>query len=531
MADLMDSFDHIVIGAGSGGAVVTRRLVDAGRSVLLLEAGPSDKTPFVHIPGTFVRVIGSKRTWPYATEPEAGALGRVMHIPQGRTLGGSSSVNAMIYIRGDAQDYDDWNANGAKGWSYADVLPWFRKAEANCLFDNEYHGTKGPLTVSDPAHRHPLGYAFLRAAQQTGLRLNPDFNGEDQEGVGFYQSTTNAGRRASTSVCYLKPVRKNKLLTLRTGAQVQRLIVDGDRVHGVEVRMQNGQVLQYTARQDVVLAAGGLGTPKILMLSGIGPESSIVPHGINHIHRLDGVGKNYQDHVSASVYGSLKSPLSLFGADRGLKAVQNMSRYLLTRSGVLASNVIETGGFLDTSGSGRPDVQIHVVPALVGDADRAPPQQHGISLNPCCLRPTSRGQVTLRNPDPDALPVLHANNLTTDEDIQTLMRGVSLCRRILQAPALAEHLSGELAPGTAGDTVEGLEEHCRRFAKTVFHPSCTARMGTDDQAVVDPTLKLRGLKGLRIADCSVMPAIVSGNTNAPTIMIGERCSDFILKSK
>lgn len=529
MAETMEQFDHIVVGAGSGGAVVARRLVDAGRSVLLVEAGPSDRTPFVHIPGTFVRVIGSRRTWPYATEPEPGALNRRMNVPQGRTLGGSSSVNGMVYIRGDAQDYDDWAMAGATGWSYADVLPWFRHAEANVRLADEFHGSDGPLRVSDPAHRHPLGYAFLRAGQQIGLPLNQDFNGARQEGVGFYQSTTANGRRSSTAVCYLGPIRQSPRLTLRLGAEVRRLLIQGDRIHGVELRMANGQIQKFAARHEVVLAAGGLGTPKILMLSGIGPDQALAPHGIAQRHRLDGVGRNFQDHVAASVHARLRAPISLFGADRGLRAARHMLQYLFTRTGVLASNVLEVGGFIDTAGTGRPDIQIHFVPVLVGDADRVPPPVHGISLNPCCLRPTSRGEVTLRSADPHDLPVLRAGNLSTDQDIQTLMRGVAHCRQMLRAPALAELVHEELAPGPAGDTPEGLEHHCRRFAKTVFHPSCTAKMGTDDQAVVDPTLKLRGLKGLRIADCSVMPALVSGNTNAPTIMIGERCADFILR--
>lgn len=527
----MESFDHIVIGAGSGGAVVTRRLIDAGRSVLLLEAGPSDRVPFVHIPGAFVKLIGSKRTWAYQTEPEPGALNRRMNVPQGRTVGGSSSVNGMVYIRGDAQDYDDWEKAGATGWSYADVLPWFRHAESNIRLADEYHGNDGPLLVSDPAHGHPLGYAFLRAGQQLGQHLNDDFNGARQDGVGFYQSTTRGGRRSSVSVSYLGPIRKNPRLTLRTGAEVQRLLIQGDRIHGVQVRMANGQVQTFSARHEVVLAAGGMATPKILMLSGIGPESSLAPHGIAQHHRLEGVGRNFQDHIAASVHAALRDPISLYGADRGLRAVRHMLQYLTTRTGILASNVLEAGGFIDTAKTGRPDIQIHFVPALVGDTDRPAPEMHGISLNPCCLRPTSRGQVTLRSADPHALPVLHAGNLSTAADIQTMMRGVSFCRDMLRTPALSALVREELAPGPKGDTPEGLEHHVRRFAKTVFHPSCTARMGADDQAVVDPTLKLRGMKGLRIADCSVMPALVSGNTNAPTIMIGERCADFMLRGQ
>jgi choline dehydrogenase len=527
----MESFEYIVIGAGSGGATVARRLVDAGKSVLLLEAGPSDRVPFVHIPGAFVKVIGSKRTWPYVSEPEPGAKNRVMSIPQGRTLGGSSSVNAMIYIRGDAQDYDDWAAGGATGWSYGDVLPFFRKAEANQRLADAFHGSDGPLRVSDPAYRHPLAYAFLRAAQQTGLPLTQDFNGANQEGVGFYQSTTFNGRRGSTAVCYLDPLRGNPRLTIRTNALVERLVLEGEEVRGVICRMKNGQRITYSARAEVILSAGALATPKILMLSGIGAEADLAPHGIALQHRLNGVGQGFQDHVASSVYGGLRDPIGLFGADRGLRAMRHMLQYLTSRTGLLTSNVIECGGFLDTAGTGRPDVQLHVVPMMLGDADREAPQCHGISLNPCCLRPTSRGSMTLRSAEPADLPVLHAMNLTTREDVETVMRGVALCRQILKAPALAALLREELAPGPDGDTPEGLEDHARRFAKTVYHPSCTARMGTDDMAVTDPQLRVRGLKRLRIADASVMPKLVSGNTNAPCIMIGERCADFLLQQQ
>ncbi|OYU37896.1 MAG: GMC family oxidoreductase [Pseudorhodobacter sp. PARRP1] len=525
----MESFDYIVVGAGSGGATVARRLVDANKSVLLLEAGPTDRVPFVHIPGGFIKVIGTKRTWPYVSEPEPGAKNRVMHIPQGRMLGGSSSVNAMIYIRGDAQDYDDWAAGGAVGWSHQEVLPYFRKAEANQRLADEYHGTDGPLRVSDPSYRHPLAYAFLRAAQQTGLPLTQDFNGAKQEGVGFYQTTTFNGRRGSTAVCYLDPVRGNPRMTIRTNAHVERLVLEGDEVKGITCRMANGQVQTFTARHEVVLSAGALASPKILMLSGIGAEADLAPHGIAVQHRLDGVGQGYQDHVAASVYGGLRDPIGVYGADKGLRAVRHMLQYLFTRTGLLTSNIIECGGFLDTTGAGRPDVQLHVVPTMLGDADREAPQCHGISMNPCCLRPTSRGSMTLRSADPRDLPVLHAMNLTTREDVETVMRGVTLCRKILKAPALAALVREELAPGPKGDTPESLEDHVRQFAKTVYHPSCTAHMGTDDMAVTDPQLRVRGIKRLRIADASVMPRLVSGNTNAPCVMIGERCADFMLR--
>lgn len=524
----MSDCDYIVIGSGSGGAVVTRRLIDAGKSVILIEAGPSDRIPFVHIPGTFVRVIGSRRTWPYATQPEAGANGRVMHVPQGRTLGGSSSVNAMIYIRGDAGDYDGWAAAGATGWAYDDVLPYFRKAESNARFADQFHGSEGPLRVSDPAYGHPLGYAFVRAGQQAGIRYNPDFNGAQQEGVGFYQSTTFDGRRGSTAVTYLKPVLGHRNLTVHTDTFAEKLVLSGDRVTGLTCRMKDGSSKSFTARHEVILCAGGVATPKLLQLSGIGDPADFAQHGIAVQHELPGVGKGFQDHVSASVYGATRDPISLFGADRGLKAIRHGLQYLLFRSGLLSSNVLEAGGFIDTAGQGRPDVQIHVVPSLVGDADREAPARHGISLNPCCLRPTSRGRVRIASGDPAAMPEIHANNLSTQEDIDTLVRGVEFCRNLLKAPALAKLVAEELAPGPDATSRDAVESHCRNFAKTVYHPSCTARMGTDENAVVDPELRVRGLKGLRISDASVMPKLVSGNTNAPTVMIGERCAEFLL---
>lgn len=525
----MDSYDYIVVGAGSAGCVIANRLIEAGKSVLLLEAGKPDNTPFIHIPATFVRVLGTARTWNYKTEPEPGANGRIMHVPQGKTLGGSSSVNAMIYIRGQAEDYDAWREAGCIGWGYDDVLPVFKRSEANQRLSGTYHGTDGPLKVSDTRHRHPLSYAFLRAAQECGLRYNDDFNGENQSGAGFYQTTTFEGRRGSTAATFLKAVRNSPLLTLRTEVLVEGIKLENGAASGVRYRHKNGERKTAIARHEVVLSSGGIGSPKLLLLSGIGPAEQLTKVGIPVIRDIAGVGGNFQDHISASVYGATKDPISLLGNDRGLRAARNAFQYLVGRSGILSSNVVESGAFIDTSRCGRPDVQLHVVPALVGDADRAPPQIHGISLNPCVLRPTSRGTLSIMDADPATPLKINANNLTTKSDIDTLVRGVELCRRILRAPSLRKIIDRELAPGEPDYLDRAtIENHCRQFAKTVYHPSGTCRMGSDNNSVVDPQLRVRGVPRLRVADASIMPSLVSGNTNAPAIMIGERCADFLL---
>jgi choline dehydrogenase len=527
----VQGYDYIVIGGGSAGCVVTQRLVAAGKGVLLLEAGPADTHPFVHIPGTFVRLFGSRRMWMHRSEPEPGLNGRPMHVPQGRTLGGGSSVNAMIYIRGQAQDYDDWAALGADGWAWDDVLPAFRRAEANQRLAGPYHGTDGMLRVSDTRHRHPLSYAFLRAAQEAGVPYTGDFNGAKQEGVGFFQTTTMDGRRGSTAATYLASVRGSANLTIRTEASIEAILLENGGAAGVRFRTADGAVQGATAREEVILCAGGIGSPKVLMLSGIGPAEHLAQHGIALRHDLPGVGENYQDHISAPVYGQTRDPASLLGQDKGLNAARNGLQYLLTRTGLLSSNVVECGAFVDTGGAGRPDVQIHFTPTLVGDMDRAAPPGHGVTVNPCILRPTSRGTVRLRGPDPRDPTMLRANALATREDVETLMRGVKLGRRILRAPSLAKVIEREIAPSPSDDVSdEALETHVRAFAKTVFHPVGTCRMGRDPMAVTDPQLRVHGVPRLRIADASVMPLLVSGNTNAAAVMIGERCADFLLRS-
>lgn len=523
------SFDYIVVGAGSAGCVLACRLVQAGRSVLLLEAGPADNSRFVHMPATFVRVIGTERTWLYETSPQAAAAGRVMHVPQGRTLGGGSSVNAMVYTRGTPADYDDWAQAGCAGWAWSDVLPAFRKAENNQRLAGPLHGNDGPLRVSDARHRHPLSLAFVKAAQQAGLPYNDDFNGRRQEGVGFYQSTTFEGRRGSTAATYLAAVRSSALLKVLTGVLVQQVLIEQGNAVGVSYQAADGSQGHALARSEVLLSAGALASPKLLMLSGIGPADHLQSLGLPVRAHAAEVGANFQDHLEVSVYGRCREPISLLGQDKGLSALRHGLEYECFKSGLLTSTVVESGGFFDTSGSGRPDVQFHVLPVLVGDVHREPLPGHGISLNPCFLRPQSRGRVRLRDAQA-ATPIdFDGGYLQAQEDVDTLVRGLKLARRILRAPALQQVLSGELLPGPQADVPDtALEEHVRQFAKTVYHPAGTCRLGGDEASVVDLQLRVRGVGRLRVADASVMPRLISANTNAPTIMIAERCAEFVL---
>lgn len=528
----MQTFDYIVIGAGSAGCALSARLARAGRRVLLLEAGPADNHPYIHIPGTFIRVHGTRRTWMYRTEPEPFVNQRQVFIPQGRTLGGGSAVNAMIYIRGQAEDYDEWKASGCPGWGWDDVLPVFRRCEDNARLGGQLHGQAGPLKVSDPRHRHPLSEAFVNAAVEAGVPANDDFNGTRQEGAGFYQTTTRQGRRASSAVSYLKPLRGDPRLTVLTETLATRLLFEGERVVGVEAVDSHGTPVSFRASAEVIVSAGAIASPKLLMLSGIGPRAHLEEMGIPLRRDLPGVGENFQDHLSASVYARIRKPDSLLGHDRGLRALGHGLKYLASRRGLLSSNVVESGAFVDATGCGRPDVQFHVVPALVGDIDRLPPDGHGVSINPCALRPRSRGRLRLKSADPQDEVALNANYLSDPEDMRTMVAGVKMARRILRAPALAAMVESMLLLPEEDDVPdEVFEDYVRKVAKTVFHPAGTCRMGQGRDAVVAPDLRVHGIKGLRVADASIMPTIVSGNTNAPSIMIGERCADFILAAQ
>lgn len=525
---VQQGYDYVVVGGGSAGCVITHRLVRAGHSVLMLESGPDDQSMFVQMPATFVRVIGTERSWIYQTEPQAAAAGRKMAVPQGRMLGGGSSLNAMVYMRGAREDYDGWVRQGCAGWGWNEVLEVFKRAENNQRLSEPLHGTEGPLRVSDSRYRHPLCLAFVKGAQEVGFAYNDDFNGAHQAGVGFYQSTTFDGQRGSTAATYLAAVQDNPRLTVLTGAHVLKLSMSGTEVTGVEYRTKAGTATA-SATREVILAAGALSTPKILMLSGIGPADHLQSLGIPVARDLAGVGGNYHDHLEVGVYGRARYPISLAGNDKGFKALKHGIQWKLFRSGLLTSNVVECGGFVDTLGGGRPDVQFHVLPTLVGDVDREPIGGHGISLNPCFLHPKSRGSVRLRSTDPMAPILFDAGALREQADVDTLVRGVKLARRILRAPSMSKLVSEELEPShDAAVTEDALEDYVRQRAKTVYHPVGTCKMGVDPQAVVDPQLRVRGVARLRVCDASVIPTIMSGNTNAPVIMIAERCGDFVL---
>ncbi len=521
--------DYIVVGAGSAGCVIAHRLVNAGHTVLVLEAGPTDGIKFVRMPATFVRVIGTERSWIYETEPQPHASNRKMFVPQGRMTGGGSSLNAMIYVRGAAADYDEWERAGATGWGWRDVLPAFLRAENNERLSGVLHGTEGPLRVSDTRYRHPLSLAFLKGAQEVGLPYNDDFNGGRQDGVGFYQTTTIEGARGSTAATYLAAVSNDPKLVLRNGAHVLRVTFDGPRATGVVYRMPNGESMTALARREVVLTAGALSTPKLLQVSGVGPAEHLRDIGVPVVRDAPGVGENYQDHLEVIVHGRCREPISLLGQDKGLAALKHGLQWELFKTGLLTSNVVECGGFVDTLGSGRPDIQFHVLPVLVGDVDRPMPEVHGISIDPCFLRPKSRGRLRAASADAMQPPTFDGGYLSAQEDVDTLVRGLKLARRIVRAPSMRKVIEEELYPGPQQDMPDAeLEQFVRRYAKTVYHPVGTCRMGSDEGAVVDPQLRVRGVQGLRVCDASVMPTICSGNTNAPTIMIAERGAEFML---
>lgn len=523
----MESFDYIVIGGGSGGSAVAGRLaVDGTRRVCLLEAGGRNDNVFIKTPG-FMPFIRNSSNYKFETVPQKGLNGRVGYQPRGRGLGGSSAINAMVYIRGHRWDYDNWAAMGCTGWSYDDVLPWFRKAEANERGADDYHGAGGPLFVSNQRSPNPTSHAFVEAAAELQLRTNPDFNGERQEGFGLYQVTQRDGERWSAARGYVEPIRAQGNFAVRTGVLVERLVIEGGRVTGVMVRRGKRSEMIY-AKGGVVLSGGAFGSPQILMLSGIGPAEHLKSQGIDVVLDKPAVGSDLQDHIDYVSGWETESDVPIGGTLKGTaRMAAAIVEHRRKRTGPMTTCYAEAGGFWTvTDDAPAPDVQWHFVPAVLEDHGREKVRGHGFSLHACVLRPESRGTVRLASRDAAAAPLIDPNFLDDDRDIAVLREGVRLSHRIADAPPLKVYGPTDRHPIDITDDA-ALDELIRKRADTVYHPVGTCRMGADDDAVVDPTLKARGIDGLWIADASVMPKIVSGNTNAPSIMIGERCADFI----
>jgi choline dehydrogenase-like flavoprotein len=528
---MTDTFDFVVVGAGSGGCAVASRLSeDAGSSVALLDAGGKNDNWVVTTPGAIILMISGKlNNWAFDTVPQKGLNGRTGYQPRGKGLGGSSAINAMVYIRGHRADYDHWASLGNSDWSYSDVLPYFKRSEHNFELDGEYHGKDGPLHVSGLRSDNPVKEMFLQGAREAQFRIRDDFNGTEQEGLGVYQVTQDKGERWSAARGYIHPfMGRRPNLRVETEAHATRILFEGKRAVGIEyLQGQRKKVLR--ARREVILSAGTFQSPQLLLLSGVGDGAALAEHGIASVQHLPGVGRNLQDHPDF-VFGFASdapyfSGLSWSGMGRILKGI---GQYRRERRGPLTSNVAECGGFLKTRPDlGLPDIQLHFCMAMVEDHGRKPRWGTGFSCHVCLLRPKSIGGVWLNSPDPLAAPVIDPNFFGDDRDIETMVAGFKMTRRLLETPTLRRLQKKDLfTEGVESD--DDIRTVLRARVDTVYHPVGTCKMGVNDpRAVVDPKLRVYGLEGLRVVDAAIMPTLIGGNTNAPTIMIGEKAADMI----
>ena len=525
-----EQYDYIIVGAGSAGCVLANRLTeDEGATVLLLEAGPADRSIFIHMPSAFAYPLADdKYNWFYDTEPEPFMNQRKMHCPRGRVLGGSSSINGMVYIRGHAFDYDAWaGMPGLEQWSYAHCLPYFKKSETRLKGGDAYRGSDGPLYVSTAACKNPLYRAFIEAGQQAGYPYTDDMNGYQQEGLGPMDMTVYKGRRWSTAQAYLRPAAKRGTLRVVTRAQATQVLFKGTRAIGVEYA-QGTQLHQAHAAREVILCGGAINSPQLLMLSGVGNAEQLRALGIQPRVDLPGVGKNLQDHLEVYVQYASKQPITLYSAMNPLVKLKIGVQWLFAGKGLGATNHFESGGFIrSAAGVAHPDLQYHFLPMAVSYDGSAPATQHGFQAHVGPMRATSRGHITLRSADPKAHPRILFNYMQTEQDRKEMRAGVRLTREIFSQPAFEPFRNGEISPGAKVQTDAEIDAFIREKAESAFHPSCSCRMGTDTMAVVDGAGRVHGTQNLRVVDASIMPNVVSGNLNAPTIMIAEKIADLI----
>lgn len=526
------AFDYIVVGAGSAGCVLANRLSESGRHrVLLLEAGPKDSNVWIHIPLGYGKLFTNpKVNWLYKSEPEPELNNREIIQPRGKVLGGSSSINGLLYVRGQPQDFDHWRQLGNKGWGFADVLSYFRKSEDQQRGADDLHGAGGPLAVSDVSEPHPLCEAFIDAAGQAGFPRNDDFNGPSQEGAGYFQLTARNGRRKSTAAAYLRPARKRPNLTIATGALATRILFEGRRASGIEYR-QHGTLHTALAGVEVILAGGAFNSPQLLQLSGVGPAEHLRLLGIPVIADRPGVGADLQDHFQVRMQYRCTEPITMNDAVNSWhRRIHAGLRYIASRKGVLTIGAGYAGAFLRTrEGLETPDVQFHFIlfsaDSLGGNLHPFP----GFTASVCQLRPESRGFVRIKSSDPAEPPAIQPRYLSSPFDVDTILAGIRLQRTIMGQPAMQHYIAEERTPGPACSSDADLLAYARASGTTIFHPTSTCRMGSDPAAVVDERLRVHGLSGLRVVDASVMPTVVSGNTNAAVVMIAEKGADMILE--
>jgi choline dehydrogenase len=528
------TFDYIVAGAGSAGCVVAARLSESGRyKVLLLEAGDADRNPWIHVPMGYARLFADPRVnWMYESEPEAELEGRTLYQPRGKVLGGTSSINGMVYMRGNAADYDEWRQRGCTGWDYESVLPYFKKAEDQERGADEFHGTGGPLKVSDQAVRWELAEHWIAAAVEAGLPANPDFNGARQDGAGPFQSTTSNRRRWSTAAAYLRPARRRPNLTVRTGALATRLLFEGRKAAGIEFS-SGGALYRARAQGEVIVCGGVYNSPQLLQLSGIGPAALLRELGIAVVRDMPAVGEHLQDHFYVRLAFRCKKPITMNEiANSPLRRTFAAARYFLCHSGPFASNGVCAGAFARSDPRlDRPDLQLNFTMWSFADRGRRGVRPHpfpGFSVSTVHLRPDGRGSVRLTSPNPLAPPAIRFNFLRTHYDFAALTAGMRLARQIARQPALADYVAAEILPGPGVESEADFAAAIRRYGLSNLHPVGTCRMGSADDAVVDPRLSVHGIGGLRVVDAAIMPSVPAGNTNAPTIMIAEKASDMIL---